>query len=264
MGALVYVLAVVGVLYVGQTLLLLRFKQPLKWTFGATDEHSKKLRLSLKVLLQGTLISSIFLYPYLIGSRPGAYYGPMLPGNQAHLFVYGQVFAFGLLAVIYAIEMACGWIYWKARFPVRTAAFKSAKSMLSSLTVVAIEESFFRGIVLFSLLAAMATWPALLLGASVFSGAHFLRRVPTYWPFWGLAVLGLWLGVAFVKTDSLWLPMGLHSGGILSIGIHRCFLNYRAPEWLVGTQTFPIAGIISMLVMLVGTWLTWTMWPSPQ
>ena len=73
----------------------------------------------------------------------------------------------------------------------------------------------------------------------------------------GLAVLGLWLGVAFYKTNALWLPMGLHSGGILAIGVHRCFTNYRGPAMLVGTQTFPIAGLISIVIMLIGSAVTW-------
>ena len=70
---------------------------------------------------------------------------------------------------------------------------------------------------------------------------------------------GIWLGVAYYKTGNLWLPMGLHSGGILSIGVHRCFLNYKGPEWLVGTQTFPIAGAVSIAVMLAGTAITWVL-----
>ena len=87
--------------------------------------------------------------------------------------------------------------------------------------------------------------------------SHFIRRVKTYWPAVGLAVLGLWLGVGYYKTGNLWLSMGLHSGGVLSIGIHRCFLNYKGPAWLVGTQAFPIAGLVAIIVMLVGTVITW-------
>ena len=29
------------------------------------------------------------------------------------------------------------------------------------------------------------------------------------------------------------------------------------PAWLVGTQTFPIAGVISISIMLIGTAITW-------
>jgi len=46
-------------------------------------------------------------------------------------------------------------------------------------------------------------------------------RARLTWPAVGLAVLGVWLGIAYDKTQGLWLPMGLHSGGILAIGVHR-------------------------------------------
>jgi membrane protease YdiL (CAAX protease family) len=209
------------------------------------------------------------LFPYLVGSNPAAYYGPLLPLDRAHYFLYGELVALALLGVIFLIEMSAGWIYWKPRFTAREAFGKSARSALSSLTVVAIEEPFFRAIILQQLLFAAAPgfsrtpvidpWAAVALSAVLFSAAHFLRKVKTYWPFVGLAVLGVWLGVAYVETGNLWLPMGLHSGGILAIGLHRCFLNYKGPEWLVGTQTYPIAGALAMAVMLVGTAVTWWM-----
>lgn len=202
-----------------------------------------------------------------MGSDPGRYYGPLLPPGKAHFFLYGEVIALLLLSAIYGIEVLGGWLYWKPRWPAKKAATKSTLSALSSLTVVAVEEPFFRGIILQYLLYAAAPaaglalktspWVAIPLSAVLFSAAHFIRKVRTYWPAVGLAVLGLWLGVAFYKTGDLWLSMGLHSGGILSIGVHRCFLNYRGPEWLVGTQTFPIAGAVAMAVMLVGTAITW-------
>ncbi|HEU4754196.1 MAG TPA: CPBP family intramembrane glutamic endopeptidase [Armatimonadota bacterium] len=243
-----------------QTVVLLAFKEPLQWTFGANSQQPKSLKLALKLVLQGTLIGSIFLFPYLVGRTPASYYGPLFPPDRLHYFLYGEGIALALLSLIYAVELAGGWIYYKPRYPPAKALTKSTLSALSSLTVVSVEEPFFRGIVLRMLLTAVTPWIALPLSAVLFSGAHFIRKVKTYWPAVGLAVLGLWLGVAYYKTGNLWLSMGLHSGGILSIGVHRCFLNYRAgKEWLVGTQTFPIAGLISILIMLAGTAVTWVL-----
>ena len=163
-----------------------------------------------------------------------------------------------LLGIIFGVEVAGGWIYYKPRWPAKKAWSKSLFSALSSLTVVSVEEPFFRGIILQNfLLSGVAGWIALPLSAVLFSAAHYIRKLKNYWPAIGLAVLGLWLGVAYMKTGTLWLPMGLHSGGILAIGVHRCFLNYKGPPWLIGTQTFPIAGAISIGIMLIGTAVTW-------
>jgi membrane protease YdiL (CAAX protease family) len=260
MWVILYLGAIIALLLGLQTLVLLAFKEPLQWTFGASSEQPKSLKLALKLVLQGTLIGSIFLFPFLVGKTPASFYGPLFPLDKLHFFLYGEGIALALLSLIYGIELAGKWIYYKPRYTPQKAVSKSTLSALSSLTVVAVEEPFFRGIVLQTLLLSVTPWIALPLSAVLFSLAHYIRKVKTYWPAVGLAVLGLWLGVAFYKTGNLWLSMGLHSGGILSIGIHRCFLNYREGKaWLVGTQTFPIAGLISIVIMLIGTAVTWVL-----
>lgn len=267
MWVILYLAGILALLLCAQTVVLRAFGEPFQWTFGANSQQPKSLKLTLKVVLQSTLIGSIFLFPYLVGATPARYYAPLFPPTRIHYFLYGEGIALALLGVIFGTEVVCGWIQWKVRWPVRKALSKSLFSGLSSLTVVAVEEPFFRGILLQYLLYGAAPgavlalqlppWAAIPLGAALFSAAHFIRRVRNYWPAVGLAVLGLWLGVAYYKTGSLWLSMGLHSGGILAIGIHRCFTVYKGREWLVGTQTFPIAGAFAMGVMLVGTAITW-------
>lgn len=252
-----YLAAIVALLLIAQTVVLKLFKEPLQWTFGANSQQSKSLKLALKVVLQTTLIGSIFVFPFLVGKTPGQYYASFFPWEKAHYFWYGQLCALGLSAGIYGSELLGGWLYYKPRFTPKKAFAKSALSTLSSFTVVAVEEPVFRGIVMWTLWQDVGPWVAIPLSAVLFSAAHFIRKVRTYWPSVGLAFLGLWLGVCFYKTGNLWLSMGLHSGGILSIGVHRCFLNYRGPEWLIGTQTFPIAGAIAIGVMVVGTIVTW-------
>jgi len=267
MWVILYLLAIVALLLAAQTLVLAAFKQPFQWTFGASSEQPKSLKLVLKLVLQSSLIGSIFLFPSLVGTTPSRYYGPLFPMDRIQYFLYGEGIALALLALIFGVELAGKWIRFVNRWPLKKTLGKSIRSALSSLTVVGVEEPFFRGIILQFLLyaappAAAATlqlspWVAIPVSAVLFSAAHFIRKVKTYWPGVGLAVLGLWLGVAYFKTGNLWLSMGLHSGGILAIGIHRCFTKYDGHELLVGTQTFPIAGLISIGIMLAGTIATW-------
>lgn len=258
MWVVLYLVGVVAILLAGQTLILRAMGHPFQWGLGATSAHPKSVKLALKVLLQTTLIGSILLFPSLRGVSIPAYYGPLFPAAGRVQFLYGEVIALVILATIYGLGLATKGLFWKARWPASKALVKSGLSALSSLTVVSVEEPFFRAILLKTMLDTGVHWAvAIPVSAVLFSGAHYLRRVRTYWPSVGLAVLGIWLGVAFYKTGSLWLPMGLHSGGILSIGIHRCFINYRGPEWLVGTQTYPIAGVAAIAFMLVGATITW-------
>ncbi len=254
---ILYLLAVIAALFCLQSALLLAYGEPPRWTFGVRSGEPRSLRIALKAVLQATLIGSIVAYPFLRGTTPVAYYGALLPRHRAVEFVYGEAIALALLAVVFALELATGGIRWRVRYPASKALARSARSALSSLTVVAVEEPLFRGIVLESLLATMPAGPAIVSSAALFSAAHFLRKVRTYWPAVGLAVLGLWLGIAYYKTQSLWLPMGLHSGGILAIGVHRCFIEYQGHEVLVGTQTYPIAGLGAIALMLLGASVTW-------
>ena len=267
MWVILYLAGLIVLLLAAQSVVLVAFKEPQQWTFGANSKQPKSLKLALKVVLQTTLIGSIFLFPYLVGTTPGRYYGPIFPLDRIHYFLYGEGIALALLSLIFGVELVGKWIRYDNRWPLQKTLGKSFRSALSSLTVVSVEEPFFRGIVLQYLLFAapptaavalkVSPWLAIPLSAVLFSAAHFIRKVSTYWPSVGLAVLGLWLGVAYYKTGNLWLSMGLHSGGILAIGVHRCFTKYDGHELLVGTQTFPIAGLISIGIMLAGTAITW-------
>jgi membrane protease YdiL (CAAX protease family) len=260
MQAIVYLLCAVAVLFSLQSLVLLAYGVPLRFTFGTRNSEPRSLRIVLKVVLQTTLIGSIVLYPYLRGSSLAAYYGARLPWHRAREFLYGEVVALAVLGFVFALELATGGIRWKVRYPAGKALARSSQAALSSLTVVAVEEPLFRGILLQSLLGVLPVWAAIGSSAALFSAAHFIRKTRTYWPAVGLAVLAVWLGVAYYKTQSLWLPMGLHSGGILAIGVHRCFVEYRGRALFVGTQTYPIAGLGAIALMLLGAAVTWSVW----
>src|SRR5262249_34401756 len=142
--------------------------------------------------------------------------------------------------------------------PRERLARRIALRILSCVTVVAVEEPFFRGILLRGMLTWLPVVPAIGISAALFSAAHFLRRHQETWAAVGLFVLGVPLGVAYYVTGSLWLPMGLHSGGVLAIQLHRLFVaRYRGPAWLTGTRDFPVAGVAVITLMLATTLGIW-------
>src|SRR2546423_3785004 len=140
MRVILYLVGMIAVLFCLQTMLLLAYREPLRWTFGVRPGQPRSLRIALKTALQVTLIGGILLYPYLQGTTPVAYYGALLPRHRALEFLYGEVIALGLLAVVFSMELATGGIRWRVRYPVDKTLARSARSALSSLTVVAIEE----------------------------------------------------------------------------------------------------------------------------
>ena len=259
METIAFLVCVVAVLFSLHGLALLVYRVPRRWTFDTRSSEPRSLRIVLKIILQATLIGSILLFPYLRRSTPGAYYGALLSWRRVPEFLHGAAIGLAVLGVVFATELATGGIRWKVRYPAGKALARSSRAALSALTVVAVEEPLFRGIVLQSLLDAAPVWAAIALSAVLFSAAHFIRKTRTYWPAVGLAVLAVWLGIAYYKTQALWLPMGLHSGGILAIGVHRCFVEYRGHELFVGTPTYPIAGLVAIALMALGAVATWSL-----
>ena len=60
--------------------------------------------------------------------------------------------------------------------------------------------------------------------------------------------------MAYLKTGDLWLAMGIHSGGVFGIQLHRLFVTrYRGPAWAIGTRDFPISGAFGIAIMALCT-----------
>jgi CAAX protease family protein len=113
----------------------------------------------------------------------------------------------------------------------------------TAVVVPLIEEALFRGLFLGVLLRGLRPWPANLLGAVIFSIVHFLKApddttTSVRWfsgfvslshsfdqfgepmlvlgGFTTLLAIGVILGHARLRTRSLWMPIGLHAGWILT------------------------------------------------
>lgn len=68
--------------------------------------------------------------------------------------------------------------------------------------------------------------------------------IPTMWPqVIGLALLGLVLAAARLRSGSLWLPIGVHVAWVGVFRIGRLFVNLRPhPVWVVGFGWPPLIG----------------------
>jgi uncharacterized protein len=124
--------------------------------------------------------------------------------------------------------------------------FAGAKIAAASIAVPAIEEAFFRGLILGVLLRNGGKYPSVLITSALYSIVHFLKAPPdtsatvtwtsgfnsiahSFWQFVDplllaagfttLFLIGLILADARLSTRSLWLPIGLHSGWIFANGI---------------------------------------------
>ena len=72
------------------------------------------------------------------------------------------------------------------------------------------EELFMRGYILNNLMKSMNRWSALLVSSVLFSLMHIFNADFSWISFWNILLAGILLGLPYIYTKSLWLPVALH------------------------------------------------------
>jgi membrane protease YdiL (CAAX protease family) len=137
----------------------------------------------------------------------------------------------------------------------------------------AAEEILFRGYPLQTLTRANLAWLGILLTSVPFATVHLNNphAVPGF-TFINTALAGVWLAVAYLRTRSLWLPLGLHWSwnwvqasllGLPVSGIERIApapllkgLNL-GPDWLTGGAYGIEGGAACTIALVVSTLIIW-------
>src|SRR2546423_951098 len=157
-----------------------------------------------------------------------------------------------------------------------------AKAILAAAFVPVIEEAFFRGLVLGALLKTGRQTMSIFLTSALYSIVHFLKApdatsVDVTWTsgfnsighafgqftdpllvgagFTTLFLVGWILAEARLLTRSLWLPIGLHAGWILTAGAfnkialrQQMILPWLGKNLLVGLVPLAVAGLTLLLM----------------
>jgi len=200
----------------------------------------------------------LLLYPLLRGRSPLGYYAGFFPldwrlGGLPH----GIAAALIYLGLLYAVWLFTDNVYLRPLRDARRLGVKLAAVPLSAVVGAGVEELLFRAMLLAGLLESFHPVMAVSIGTVVFAGAHYIRRIKRYWTFPGHLALGLLLCASFACTGALWLPLGLHGGGILIIMGLRPLVRYVGPPWLVGASIYPYAGAVGVIGLTI---LTFNMW----
>jgi len=146
-------------------------------------------------------------------------------------------------------------------------------SALVFVFAAAAEEMLFRGYPLQTLTRANLAWLGVLLTSVPFAAVHLKNpnAVPGF-TFLNTALAGLWLAVAYLRTRSLWLPLGLHWSwnwaqasllGLPVSGIERLApapllraIN-SGPDWLTGGSYGIEGGAACTIALLISTLVIW-------
>ena len=148
-----------------------------------------------------------------------------------------------------------------------------ALSALLFVFAAAAEEILFRGYLLQTLTRAELAWLGVLLTSVPFAAVHLNNphAVPGF-TFVNTALAGVWLAAAYLRTRSLWLPLGLHWAwnwaqasllGLPVSGIERIApapllqaIN-AGPDWLTGGAYGIEGGAACTLALLISTVFIW-------
>lgn len=175
--------------------------------------------------------------------------------------------------------LAIAGLMWAAggvRFRIDPAAnvLQLGTALYAFLCVALFEEVLFRGFAFQRLVDGLGVWPAQALLALLFALGHYgnpgMHGATEAWATIDLMLGAILFGLAYVRTGSLALPIGLHlgwnwtQGALLGFGVsgfdqvgwlQPLFLG--KPEWLTGGQFGPESSVCAVLVDVVSVALIW-------
>jgi membrane protease YdiL (CAAX protease family) len=166
-------------------------------------------------------------------------------------------------------------------------------ALLAALLVPPVEETVFRGFILGELASALGRRWGCTVAAMIFMLAHFLKipesldQQPVHfwsgvtaigaafapvvrgdflgWHGLNLFLIGLILGGVFLRSGSLWIGAGLHSGWILALLLFTGLTRPLDPPrvaWL-GQGDLLSTPLAALVLMMLAAWL-WRYYPPPS
>ncbi|PKO16367.1 MAG: CPBP family intramembrane metalloprotease domain-containing protein [Chloroflexi bacterium HGW-Chloroflexi-10] len=194
---------------------------------------------------------------------------------------FGLLLGAGLMLMIFLIEYLAGWVRIEGYLVNRsTVSFAGAIliSLIGFLFVGIYEEMISRGYMLRNLAegfnwkalgARGGLWIGYVLSSSVFGLLHAGNPNATLVSTLSLVLAGFFLGLGFVLTGELAIPIGLHitwnffQGNVFGFPVSGTttsgtFIGIQqgGPELLTGGAFGPEAGLIGIFALLVGAGLT--------
>jgi hypothetical protein len=200
---------------------------------------------------------------------------------------FGAALGAGLMAAIFGLELAVGWLTVTGTFVAGGGSFASALLLVVVLFVgVSIrEELLLRGWFLTNLAEGTAGFRgisprsavvfATLLSSVVFGFLHAANPNATVVSTASISLAGVFLALGYLLTGELAIPIGLHftwnffQGSVfgfpvsgLGLGVSVIAVEQGGPELVTGGQFGPEAGLIGMAAMVVGSLATvwWVRW----
>ncbi|HEY2960806.1 MAG TPA: type II CAAX endopeptidase family protein [Pyrinomonadaceae bacterium] len=271
-----FVLVFLAVLFLLAT--VLRLAYGLLHQVGPIPYAEYVADLIFRLTMLGAALAAGYLCVRLLEGLPWRSLGLTTHQGWFRDLLIGFAIGFASLVVAVGIATAAGGL----RFSFTGVAAPMLRSLVGSLLILFVaalaEEALFRGYPLQTLSRAHLAWFGLLLTSVPFGLVHLSN--PNVVPgvtLTNTALAGIWLGAAYLRTRSLWFPLGVHwswnwaLGWFFGLPISGIKLVSNplfkgsdfGPAWLTG-GSYGIEGGVACTVALVAfTILIWRMpWVS--
>ena len=198
--------------------------------------------------------------------------GLRLDAKWLRLVLFGLAFGSAQMLAVAALILGAGGV----RFTLDAAGGLTALAYGAWVFawVALLEELLFRGFVFQRLVDGIGAHAALLLMAALFAIGHWgnpgMEGATELWASVDLALGGILLGLAYLRSGSLALPIGMHFGwnwiqgawlGFDVSGLHQAgwLLPHLLdqPQWLSGGAFGPEASVFAVVVDSVAVLLLW-------
>ena len=178
-----------------------------------------------------------------------------------------------LIGLIYLAEWAPGWLDVKGFAWQSQSSWQVWREMLVIFAIFVLvgwqEELLARGYWLQNLADGTNLFWGMIISSGLFALAHLGNLNVSPMAMLGLFAAGLFMAYGYLRTQQLWLPIGLHIGwnffegavfGFRVSGLDTFRLiqqSVHGPELLTGGRFGPEAGLIVLPALLLGAGLIW-------
>ena len=205
------------------------------------------------------------------------------------LIVSGFLAGAGTVLILALIEGSFGPRYFRHPILVQDVLQRFFKGLLTGLVVGTVEEFFFRGFIFTHLAKKINIWISVLMTSAFYSTCHFFDTGNVFIPhdhpsiresllllvshlepithrpleilpeFTGLFLLGLLLNLAFIRTRSIFLSIGVHAGAVFLVKFQHSFIrsDLTAYHPLFGSTPYYDGPVEWAVLCLLGICIWW-------
>lgn len=185
----------------------------------------------------------------------------------------GSVFGGGTLVLAALVAFVAGGLSFAFAGGALVASTVQSLCSTACLFIIAalFEEALFRGYPFQTLSRAGLVWLAILLTSVLFGIIHWQNPDATVFSSANTALAGVWLGVAYLRTRSLWFPLGVHwawnwvQGSIIGSPVSGMVFSHhpvlqmsaKGPVWLTGGSYGLEGGCACTIALVLSILLIW-------